>query len=157
MKIIRSLSLKNSKNNIVKKIKIIYDVSLERQKVETITFEKGNITRKKSTKIYTLEEIETMIINKIKSGYHVYSTPKEKKISFIEFQKQIKHLFKKPKSPNLKSSILSRKKRKNSIDTMEQIVNSYNQKDLLKEIKKYNLITKKSRKNIKNSSIEQEK
>ena len=149
MKITRSFSLKNSHNNTLKKIKIIYDVSLERQKIETITYEKGSIIRRKSTKKYTLEEIETMIINKIKNGYQIYSTPKEKNISFSQFQKEIKHLFKKPKSPKLKSSILSRKKRKNSIDTMEKIINSYNQKDLLKEIKKYNLIPKKSRKKIK--------
>lgn len=148
MKITRSLSLKNTNNKIVKKIKIIYDVSLERQEIEIITFEKGNIIRKKSSKKYTLEEIEIMIINKIKSGYQVYSTPKEKNISFNDFQKEIKHLFKKPKSPILKSNTLVKKKERNSINTIEKIINSYKQKDLLKEIKKYNLISKKTRKNI---------
>ena len=111
MKITRSLSLKNKNNKIVRKIKIIYDVSLEKQAIDIITFEKGNIIRKRSSKKYTLEEIETMIINKIKSGYQVYSTPKEKNISFNDFQKEIKHLFKKPKSPILKSNTLVKKKK----------------------------------------------
>lgn len=149
MKITRSLSLKNKNNKTVRKIKIIYDVSLEKQEIDIIIFEKGNIIRKRSSKKYTLDEIETMIINKIKSGYQVYSTPKEKNISFNDFQKEIKHLFKKPKSPLLKSNIFSKKKNRNSINTMEKIINSYKQKDLLREIKKYNLVLKKSKKKHK--------
>ena len=90
-----------------------------------------------------------MIINKIKSGYQVYSTPKEKNISFNDFQKEIKHLFKKPKSPLLKSNILPRKKIRNSINTMAKIINSYKRKDLLNEIKRYNKISRKTKKNIK--------
>ena len=146
MKITRSLSLKNSQNKTVKKLKIIYDIYEQEQQIQIITFEKGNRTSKKTSKKYTLEEIEQFILNKIKSGFQVYSTTKEKSISFNDFQKEIKHLFKKPKSPRLKSNNISRKNKKTSLENIEKIINSYNKNELLKEIKLYNSNNKISKK-----------
>tara|TARA_B100001057_G_C22243619_1_gene716762 strand:- start:22 stop:477 length:456 start_codon:yes stop_codon:yes gene_type:complete len=138
MKITRSLCLKNKSNKTVKKLKIIYDVSLKEQSIEIVEFEHGDIKRRKTHKKYTLQEIEDLILNKIKRGYQVYSTPKEKSISFKDFQNEIKNIFTKSKSPMLKSSSRSRKKKRTSIKQIEDIINSYNKKDLLQEIKQYN-------------------
>lgn len=138
MKITRSLSLKNSRNKIVKKIKIIYNIYEQEQQIKIITFEGGKRISKTTSKKYTLEEIEQFIVDKIKSGFQVYSTSKEKNISFGDFQKEIKHLFKKPKSPRLKTCSISKKnKKKTSVEDIEKIINSYNEDDLLKEIKQY--------------------
>ena len=46
MKIIRSLCLKNQKNKTVKKIKIIYDISLDKQKIQIIEFYRGKRKKK---------------------------------------------------------------------------------------------------------------
>lgn len=143
MKITRSLSLKNTQNKTVKKIKIIYDIFQQKQQIEIITFENGTRRSRKTSKKYTLEEIETFILDKIKLGFQVYSTEKEKSVSFKDFQKEIKHLFKKPSSPRLKSYDNSKKKKRSSIENIEKIINSYKKSDLLQEIKKYSLKSKK--------------
>lgn len=146
MKITRSLSLKNSRNKIVKKLKIIYDIYEQEQQIKIVTFEGSKRISKTTSKKYTLEEIEQFILDKIKSGFQVYSTTKEKSISFKDFQKEIKDLFKKPKSPRLKSNNISRKNKKNSVGDIEKIINSYNKDELLKEIKIYNHSHKISKK-----------
>lgn len=138
MKIIRSLCLKNQKNKTVKKIKIIYDISLDKQKIQIIEFYRGKRKKKESVKLYTLKDIESIILDKIRTGYQVYATPKEKNISFEDFQKEIKHMFDRPRSPHLNSNTKSHKKKKTSINHVEEMINSYNKKDLLAEIKKYN-------------------
>jgi len=150
MKITRSLSLKNSRNKIVKKLKIIYDIYEQEQQIKIVIFEGGKRISKITSKKYTLEEIEQFILNKIKSGFQVYSTFKEKSISFKDFQKEIKYLFKKPKSPRLKSGNISKKKqKKDSLRSIEKIINSYNKDDLLKEIDLYNGNNKISQKKQK--------
>lgn len=137
MKIIRSLSLKNSRNKIVKKIKIIYDIYKQEQPIKIVTFEGGKRTSKTTSKKYSLEEIEKFILDKIESGFQVYCTHKEKSISFRDFQKEIKHLFKKPKSPRLKSRHHSKKNKKTPLDNIEKIINSYNKNEILTEIDLY--------------------
>ena len=150
MKITRSLSLKNSRNKIVKKLKIIYDIYEQEQQIKIVIFEGGKRISKITSKKYTLEEIEQFILNKIKSGFQVYSTFKEKSISFKDFQKEIKYLLKKPKSPRLKSGNISKKKqKKDSLRSIEKIINSYNKDDLLKEIDLYNGNNKISQKKQK--------
>ena len=149
MKIIRSLSLKNKTNKIIHKLKFIYDISKEKQSVQIIDYRLGKLNKRITRKKYTIQEIEQLILDKIKQGFQVYTTNKEKSLSFKQFEKEIKYLFKNSQSPKLKdnSKTQKKKKRRSAIFYLENIINSYDKKDLLNDIKKHN-----SKKNLKIAS-----
>lgn len=62
-----------------KEIQIIYDSSLQHQKIKLMIFKDGKIRKWTSPNLYTLKEIELFILTKIKKGFHIYNSSSKKK------------------------------------------------------------------------------